>query len=177
MNATAKKKSLFVRTGDLLRSNPFSGYWVASVVLATQERTDQFSELCLVGVTGTVLSHEFTKDDLDIEKLTLLRQPNRLQVEVPCIYIYAAKLNDSVSVVGNIDSPHLYSEPLRFEIGDGQNGKWPSCGKLVPSLGSQSVHAWRKINDYEQWSQHLTRRSTSRPSVAGRCAIKPRSAG
>ncbi|MPN05158.1 hypothetical protein SDC9_152408 [bioreactor metagenome] len=38
MNATAKQKSHLVRAGDLLRSNPFSGYWVASVVLATQEK-------------------------------------------------------------------------------------------------------------------------------------------
>jgi len=155
MNATAKQKSLFVRTGDLLRSNPFSGYWVVSVVLATQERTDQFCELCLVGVTTTVLSYEFTMDDIDIEKLALLRHPNLFQVEVPCIYIYAAKLNDSVSVVGNIDSSHLYNEPLRFEIGDGQNGKWPSCGKLEPSLGFQSVHSWCEINDYKQWSRDV----------------------
>jgi hypothetical protein len=172
MNATAKRKSLFVRTGDLLRSNPFSGYWVASVVLATQERTDEFRELCLVGVTSTVLSHEFTMDDLGIESLKLLRQPNSLQVEVPCIYIYAAKLNDTVSVVGNIDSSRLYSEPLRFEIGDGQNGKWPSCGKLVSSLGYQSVHAWRKINDYEQWSRDVQAARQSHQEMIARLKAK-----
>ena len=153
MPAGSKKTSVkCVRSGDVLRTNPLGGYWVASIVLATQSKTAQFNELCVVGVTTAVFTREFSLTDLDVGSLRLQRRVNRSRIEVPCLYIYAARLYEGVSVLGSVESGNLHTEPIRFEIGDGQDGCWPSCGKLTSSLGVEAVHEWRRINDHEQWA-------------------------
>jgi len=80
---------------------------------------------------------------------------------------------------------HIFKQPfsLTYTV-DGQKRYWhyASHMSLLSLLSASAIVAWyfwttRLLRRSSQLKRVLTRRSTSLPSVAGRCAIKPRSAG
>ncbi len=38
-----------------------------------------------------------------------------------------------------------------FVAGDSTDGGWPMRGSVSQNLGYEAVHAWRMVNDREQW--------------------------
>lgn len=144
-----------IQKGDLLKSNPFEGFWVCSVVLSYQPKSDEFNAMSHVAITNAVFDHDFEFSEVDIDKLKIIHSRNNEDSLVPCIEIHASKLVKNIEVIGQLDVEFLYPHYLEFEIGNGSDGGWPQCGPLAKSLGYQAVHQWRKVNDREAWLKDI----------------------
>ena len=147
----SKKVKKLLEVGDVIKTNPFEGFWVCSLVLSAREKTKDFNELCHIAVTNSVFTHDFDISEIDRADQIILYKENRNGIKVPCINIYASRIKSGIEVMGNIDVSVLYKNPLAFEIGDGSDGGWPSCGPVSKSIGYEAIHQWRSINDRDQW--------------------------
>lgn len=144
-----------IEKGDLLKSNPFEGFWVCSVVLSYQPKSDEFNAMSHVAITNAVFDHDFEFSEVDIDKLKIIHSRNNEDSLVPCIEIHASKLVKNIEVIGQVATEAYYSYPLQFQIGNGADGGWPQCGPLTKSLGYQAVHKWRSVNDREAWLRDI----------------------
>ena len=147
----SKKVKKFLEVGDVIKTNPFEGFWVCSLVLSSREKTKDFNGLCHIAVTNLVFTHDFAISEIDSADHMILHRENRIGITVPCINVYASRIKPGIEVIGNIDVSALYKKPLTFEIGDGSEGGWPSCGPVSKSIGFEAIHQWRSINDRVQW--------------------------
>ena len=141
----------FFEIGSLIKSNPISNFWVCSVVLTYQPKTNDFNALSHIGVTNAVFTHDFTISDVDIDTLKIIDKTNRDNLLVPCISVYSAKMAKDVEVIDIINISTFVDRSLAFEIGNGSDGGWPFSGKVSKSIGSESVHLWRAEHDKEAW--------------------------
>lgn len=146
-----KKVKKFLEVGDVIKTNPFEGFWVCSLVLSSREKTKDFNELCHIAVTNSVFTHDFDISEIDSADQIILYKENRNGIKAPCIIICASRIKSGIEVMGNIDVSALYKNPLAFKIGDGSDGGWPSCGTVSKSIGYDAIHQWRNINDRDQW--------------------------
>jgi len=140
-----------IEKGDLLKSNPLDGYWVCSIVLSYQPKSDEFNAMSHVAITNAVFDHDFDLSEVDIDKLKIIHAKNSEDHVVPCIKIHASKLVKDIKVIGQLNADLYYPYPLEFQIGNGSDGGWPQSGPLKKSLGYQAVHQWRGKNDREAW--------------------------
>ena len=140
-----------LKVGDVIKTNPLEGYWVGSIILSVREKSEEFNELCHIGVTNIVYSHDFEISEITDSDIEVIYTENRVGIKVPCIAVYATKIKPGIEVIGNIDISPIYGGHLAFEIGDGSDGGWPSCGDVKKSIGFEAVHQWRSINDREKW--------------------------
>jgi hypothetical protein len=140
-----------VEIGDLLKSNPLKGYWVCSIVLSYQPKSDDLNAMSHVATTNAIFEHDFSLSEIDRDKLEIIYSKNNEGNVVPCIEIHAAKLAKDIDVIGQLEAESYYPHPLQFQIGNGSDGGWPQCGPLKKSLGFQAVHKWRAVNDREAW--------------------------
>ena len=150
--------------GEVLRTEPRSGYWGCAVVLSGTEATAEFHPRFHVGITPIIFRHEFGLSDIDVNQLRILRRTDEIRVGpdryVPrttrtCIGIYAAKARGDIFVLGKIDPLRLYDAPLTFEIGDGTNGNFPLCGPMRKEIGWEAVIEWRRIHDAQAISREV----------------------
>ena len=141
----------FLEVGDVIKTNPFEGFWVCSLVLSARKKTKDFNELCHIAVTNSVFTHDFENSEINSADLIILYTENSDGIKVPCIKVYASRIKPDIKVIGNIDVSSFYKKPLVFEIGDGFDSGWPSCGPVSKSIGFEAIHQWRSINDRDQW--------------------------
>ena len=144
-----------VEKGDLLKSNPLGEFWVCSIVLSFRPKSGDSLAMAHVAVTNAVFDHDFDSSEIDLENLKIIYSKNHEGILVPCIEIHSANLVDDIKVVGQVSAESYYSFPLDFEIGNGSDGGWPQCGPLKKSLGFQSVHQWREVNDRVAWLRDI----------------------
>ncbi len=140
-----------IEKGDLLKSNPLEGFWVCSIVLSYQPKSDDFNAMSHVAITNAVFDHDFELSEIHSDKLKIAYAKNHENHLVPCIEIHASKLIKEIEVIGQLDADSYYPHGLKFQIGNGSDGGWPQCGPLKKSLGYQAVHQWRAVNDREAW--------------------------
>jgi len=137
--------------GDLIKTEAIPGFWVCSVVLAFQPKTEDFRPMCLIGVTNAVFEHSFTFSDLAIESLRIADDIGGWGASGRSLDVYEARITPEVEVVGHIDVSLISPEPyvLRFTRRD--MPEWPLSGRLTRSIGHGSVHAWRRVHDRDRW--------------------------
>ncbi len=157
-----------IEKGDLLKSNPIEGYWVCSIVLSYQPKSDDFNAMNHVAITNAVFDHDFDPTEIDKGKLKIIHSSNHEGAVVPCIEIHAAKIVKDIEVIGQLDTDTHYPHPLQFQIGNGTDGGWPQCGPLSKSLGYQAVHQWRAINDREAWFNDIAAAEKSHTAMLER---------
>lgn len=156
----SEKKQELLETGDVLKTHPFEGYWGCALVLTAREKVDRSDPMCHIGITSAIFRHDYAFDELDLPNLKILQIDRKYRAApntyVPlhretCIGIYSRKINSSVNRIGKIDISSFIPCKLLFEAGNGSDGGWPFCGSVSKWLGSDAVHAWRAVNDREQW--------------------------
>jgi hypothetical protein len=149
-----------LQLGDVLRTHAHDEYWGCALVLAVNDGTEQFDPMCLIGITDFVDTKKYGFADIDFSSLEIAIFERQIRVKANeyrrrrtevCIQQYARKLNKSVDRVGCIDVRGFSAHPLTFEVGDGSNGKYPLCGPVGKSLGSEAIIAWRRVNDQKRW--------------------------
>jgi hypothetical protein len=151
----------YIEKGDLIKSNPLDGFWVCSVVLTSRGKTNDFAPMCHVAITNAVFEHDFSEEDIDWLNIRVIPVTTYLDVQPPCIGMYASKVGKDIEVIGKMDVNRLYSHTLAFEIGNGSDGGWPQCGAMTKSLGFEAVHQWRSINDRDTWLRDIQRAEKS----------------
>lgn len=128
------------------------------MVLNTRERCDRFNPFCLIGITPIIFRHDFAWPEIADWSFSILQfergvrlfpGENRSRRET-CIGWYDAWPNAALPTIGQVDASKVYRGPIRFEIGDATNGKWPLCGRIEGHLGYEAVIAWRRIHDAAQ---------------------------
>jgi len=157
-----------VEKGDLLKSKPFDGFWVCSLVLGTRDKTNDYDAMSHIAVTNAVFEHDFDVTEIDKENLRIIHIENNEGTTVPCISIYASKLNKDIEVIGKLKSESYYSSPLEYQIGNGADGGWPQCGPFKKSLGYEAVHQWRSVNDKEAWLNDIAAAEKSHKEMLDR---------
>ena len=155
-----------IEKGFLLKSNPIDGYWVGSIVLSYQPKSDDFNAMSHVAVTNAVFDHDFEFSEIDTGKLKIIHSRNYEGIVVPCIKIHASKLVKGIEVIGQLKPETYYPSTLQFKIGNGSDGGWPQCGPLSKSLGYQAVHQWREINDREAWLSDIVAAEKSHVTIS-----------
>ena len=109
-----------------------------------------------------------------MDELKIIHSKNNEGIVVPCIEIYSSKLVKGIEVIGKIETEPYYSDVLQFKIGNGSDGGWPLCGPLSKSLGYQSVHQWRKINDRNAWLSDIAEAEKSHAAMLERIRHRKR---
>lgn len=66
-----------IEKGDLLKSNPLEGWWVCSIVLNCQPKSDEFNAMSHVAITNGVFNHDFDLSEVDIGNLKIIHTSNR----------------------------------------------------------------------------------------------------
>lgn len=160
------KKHLEV--GDILKTQPIPGFWVASVVLSTQSRTDDFNAMCLIGSTLCVFQHDFAFTEIVPTTLAIAHGISGFDSGRPILYVYASRLKPDVEVVGSIDITEIPSQRYTLQFSRQKMPEWPMAGALCRSLGSGAVHAWRSANDHDRWLLDLAEAKRSHDAMISR---------
>lgn len=157
-----------LEAGDILKTQPIPGFWVASIVLATQARTEDFTPMCLIGSTPCVFQHDFAFSELVPATLTIARGISGLQADRPLLYLYESRLNQEVEVIGSIDLTQFPSLRFTLQFSRQSMPEWPMAGRLCRSIGSGAVHAWRSAHDHERWLADLSQAKRSHEAMISR---------
>ena len=157
-----------VEAGDILKTHPIPGFWVASVVLATQPQTEDFKAMCLVGSTLCVFQHDFTFTELDHSALKVTRGISGFDADRPILYVYASRLKSGVEVIGSVDLAHITPQKFTLSFSRQDMPEWPMAGSLSCSIGSGAVHAWRSVHDHERWIADLVEARRSHEAMISR---------
>ncbi len=140
--------------GDVIRTNPVSGYWGIAIVLSEREKTIEFDPMCHIALTPLVFQHEVDISELRLEDLTVLEiehynfnplgnNPESNKV----IGVYSRIVNEATSVIGSIDPKPLYDGPLPFSPDYGLEITWPLCGNVDTRFGIQAITHWLRAYD------------------------------
>ena len=157
-----------VEVGDVLKTKPIPGFWVASVVVATQSRTEDFNAMCLVGSTLCVLQHDFAFTELVPATLTIAHGVSGFYADRPILEVYASRLKPDVEVIGSIDLNQFHSQRFTLQFSRQNMPEWPMTGALCRSIGSYAVHAWRSANDHDRWLLDLAEAKRSHDAMISR---------
>jgi len=111
--------------------------------------------MCHIGVTPWILEHDFEWSEIADKDLCILEFERGVRTgpgeyracRDTCIGLYTAKAHPRLPVVGSVDPPRGFKNPLTFEVGDGTDGKYPLCGPVAEHLGSEAVSAWLRVHD------------------------------
>lgn len=157
-----------VEVGDILKTQPIPGFWVASVVVATQSRTEDFNAMCLVGNTLCVFQHDFAFIELVPATLTIAHGTSGFYADRPILEVYASRLKPDVEVIGSIDLNQIHSQRFTLQFSCQNMPEWPMVGALSRSIGSYAVHEWRSANDHDRWLLDLAEAERSHDAMITR---------
>ena len=164
--------SKYLKTGDVVRTNPFKDFWIASVVFATQEKTDHFRKASLLGTTNAVFRHPFVFEEIDQSDWDLVRSVGGFSSGNLLLETYYSLIKPGVEVIGNIDPRVVSDREYRLEFSPESLPPWPIRGALDFSLGMSGIHTWRKENDYENWLVDLEEARASHEAMLERLKKK-----
>ena len=140
--------------GDVIRTTPKDGYWGIAVVLSEREKTTEFLPMCHIAITAAVFKYQVEFSELNFDDLKPL-EFNRFYRHIPnktfskietLIGVYPRKNRAKLAVIGNIDPSKIYTGPLPFSPDYGLEVKWPLCGYVSSSLGSEAVIQFERSN-------------------------------
>lgn len=150
--------------GDVIKTNPFPGYWGCGIVLTDREKTNEYDPMCLIGIMDIVFTHDYLFEEINFTKLKILQSGVYLRTDlneykfhrkVICIGIYSRKMKIDLKIIGKLGVFPFPLPSLSFAVGDGSDGRWPMCGSVENSLGFEAVHTWRSIHDKENWEKDI----------------------
>ena len=151
-----KKKLL--NKGDVIKTHPRKGFWGCAVVISQREKTEDRDPMCHIAITSVVFQHDYEFSELDTSKLDVLvfdreyrLKPNEVFTKREILIgVYSRKVDDSVKIIGNIDTSRIHDGPLPFEPWYDLEVTYPLCGKVDASfLGGEAVTTWRRTRDRE----------------------------
>jgi hypothetical protein len=176
-------KGNLLSIGDVLKTNPFDGYWGCALVLSVRDKTPDSNPMCHIGITPTVFVHDYDFEELDIEKLEIMQFDREIRIapyqsapmpRETLIGIYTRKVNSFVNVIGSIDVFPISPTPLTFEIGSGTGNGWPMHGPIGRHLGGEAVLKWRSVHDRERWLREMAEAERSHEEMLVRIAEEDR---
>lgn len=148
-----------LRPGLVIRTQPRAGYWGCVVVLTARDSTKELDPACHLATAVLIRREKYEWSSVEPHELAIVTWrsnvrvgPNdyRLDPRVrTSIGIYTVRSADGLDIVGDVDPLAIHPHPLTFDVGDGTAGKYPLCGPIKPSLGSEAVVAWRALHEPE----------------------------
>jgi len=148
-----------LQRGDVIKTHPRDGYWGCAVVLTDPRELEGLRPMCHIGITPLLLDHDYTWGEIEGQELSILEFDRGVRIAAgrygtrheTCIGLYTSDSHHLMPVIGSIDPTKVFARPLRFEVGDGTDGKYPLCGPISPHLGSEAVTSWFRVHDPARW--------------------------
>ena len=159
MAPARSRRTAALRRGDVIKTHPRDGFWGCAVVLSDPQQLGTLRPVCHIGVTPWILQHDFEWSELGDKDLCILEFERGVRTgpdeyrarRDTCIGLYTAKAHPLLPVIGRVDPTRVFRKALKFEVGDGTDGKYPLCGPVAEHLGSEAVNAWLRVHDPDRW--------------------------
>ena len=142
-------KSL-LKSGDVIRTNPFPGYWGIAIVLSEQGKTSEFDPMCHIALTPLIFQHAIDMSELRIEDLSVLEiegwnaDPFGTNTEAKkVIGVYSRYVGEAISVIGTINPKTLYDGPLPFSPDYGLESATIWCARARLRAWIFTIMPWR----------------------------------
>lgn len=108
--------------------------------------------MCHIAITPLILQRPISMADIEsihLEPLEFARSyrtvPNGpVYIKERLIGVYTRRNKPGLTVLGTIDPTRCYSGPLPFAPEYHLDVRWPSCGDVTSSLGSEALVHWRR---------------------------------